>query len=127
LFHTWHEFPVPDAAAEDLLCAKWNALRALRAEVNKEIELLRSADQLGSSLQAEVDIEADDTLLPVLQSLGDDLKFVLIVSQVNLIPGSATRITVRSLHCQPGRAGRGASSCLKPDMAPAGPGLRLPC
>jgi isoleucyl-tRNA synthetase len=96
LFHTWHEFPVPDAAAEDLLCAKWNALRALRAEVNKEIELLRSADQLGSSLQAEVDIEADDTLLPVLQSLGDDLKFVLIVSQVNLIPGSATRITVRA-------------------------------
>jgi isoleucyl-tRNA synthetase len=46
--------------------------------VNKEIEALRAAGGLGSSLQAELtmtaDAEADHALLA---SLGDDLKFVL--------------------------------------------------
>jgi len=96
LFHTWHEFPVPDVATEEALCAKWGAIRNLRAEVNKEIELLRASDKLGSSLQAEVTIEADATLLPMLASLGADLKFVLIVSQVDLVEGNATRIQVRA-------------------------------
>ena len=96
LFHTWHEFPVPDVSVEDQLVDKWTAVRTLRADVNREIELLRAAEQLGSSLQAEVDIEADDALLPVLTSLGKDLKFVLIVSHVSVKPGDATRITVRA-------------------------------
>jgi len=96
LYHTWHEFPVPDVTVEDALLDKWNAVRALRADVNREIEILRTQEQLGSSLQAEVDIEADDALLPVLTSLGKDLKFVLIVSHVSVKPADATRITVRA-------------------------------
>lgn len=96
LFHTWHEFPVQDDALEAELSAKWEAIRALRAEVNKEIELLRTADQLGSSLQAEVEIEAEPKLLQQLLSLGEDLRFVLIVSAVTLKPGAETRIVVRA-------------------------------
>jgi isoleucyl-tRNA synthetase len=95
LFHTWHEFPQEDNAAEDELAAKWNAIRVLRAEVNKEIEVLRAADKLGSSLQAEIDITADAALLPALQSLGADLKYVLIVSAVNVSAGDSLKITVR--------------------------------
>ncbi|WP_028535571.1 isoleucine--tRNA ligase [Paludibacterium yongneupense] len=94
LFHTWHEFPSFDAAHEERLGAKWRAIRALRAEVNKDIEALRSAEQLGSSLQAEVAIEADAELYPLLASLGDDLRFVLIVSQATVRAGETTRITV---------------------------------
>ncbi|TDR73550.1 isoleucine--tRNA ligase [Paludibacterium purpuratum] len=94
LFHTWHEFPLPDAEVEAELSAKWQAIRALRAEVNREIEVLRAGEQLGSSLQAEVDIEADAALFPLLASLGDDLKYVLIVSRVGIAQGNATRIRV---------------------------------
>jgi isoleucyl-tRNA synthetase len=95
LFHTWHEFPLEENEAENALEAKWSAIRALRAEVNKEIELLRSADKLGSSLQAEVDITADRQLLAALQSLGGDLKYVLIVSAVTLTAGDRLQISVR--------------------------------
>ncbi|GGY21434.1 isoleucine--tRNA ligase [Paludibacterium paludis] len=94
LFHTLHEFPSLTAEAETALVAKWEAIRALRAEVNREVEVLRAADKLGSSLQAEVEIEAAGDLLAWLQGLGGDLRFVLIVSAVTVKAGDATRITV---------------------------------
>src|SRR5436190_7608498 len=56
-FHTWHELPQPkDAAA---LLARWTRLRELRTPVRKEIEELRTAGKVGSSLQAEVDFHAE--------------------------------------------------------------------
>jgi isoleucyl-tRNA synthetase len=94
LFHTWHEFPALSSASEQALQQKWDAIRNLRAQVNKQIEELRSADQLGSSLQAELDIEAAGDLYQQLASLGDDLKFVLIVSAVRVKEADETRITV---------------------------------
>jgi len=95
LFHTWHEFPLQDAEIEAQLASKWEAIREVRAEVNKEIEILRAADQLGSSLQAEVSIELDSARMQLLASLGEDLRFVLIVSGVILLPGDGLRIAVR--------------------------------
>ena len=95
LYHTWHEFPLDDDAADTRLATQWEAIRALRAEVNKEIEILRAADKLGSSLQAEVEITADAGLLSALQSLGNDLKYVLIVSSVTVRPGDSVKIVVR--------------------------------
>ena len=87
----YREFAAPDAA----LLARWQRIRALREAVNKEIETLRAQGQIGSSLQAEVTltVPADDHAL--LQSLGDDLKFVLITSAVTLARGEALRIEVR--------------------------------
>jgi isoleucyl-tRNA synthetase len=67
----------------------------VRAQVNKDIEALRSTDKLGSSLQAEVELEADGELYQNLASLGDDLKFVLIVSQASVKQGPETRIAVQ--------------------------------
>jgi isoleucyl-tRNA synthetase len=85
------DFAAPDAA----LLAKWQRIRALREAVNKEIEALRAQGQIGSSLQAEVTltVPADDYAL--LQSLGDDLKFVLITSIVRVVRGDALAVEVR--------------------------------
>ncbi|MBP7581715.1 MAG: isoleucine--tRNA ligase, partial [Vogesella sp.] len=94
LFHVWHEFPNPTVGAEEALVAKWQAIRAFRAQVNKEIEALRSADQLGSSLQAELAVTAGGELYQHLGSLGDELKFVLMVSQVSLTEAAETGISV---------------------------------
>jgi isoleucyl-tRNA synthetase len=78
----WHAFPeVPDAEA---LLAKWARLRAWRGEVTKAIEAVRATGAIGSSLQAEVDVAADGTLFEDIASLGDDLRFVLIVSAARL-------------------------------------------
>jgi len=66
------------------LMAKWARLRELRNPVRKEIETLRAAGKVGSSLQAEVDFYADGADYEVLASLGDDLKFVMLTSAARL-------------------------------------------
>ncbi|MDQ1260791.1 MAG: isoleucyl-tRNA synthetase [Pseudomonadota bacterium] len=78
------------------LQAKWERLRALRDLVNKEIEALRAAGQVGSSLQASVALTAAPEDHALLASLGDDLKFVFITSTIELIAGSALQISVKA-------------------------------
>ncbi len=82
MLSTWHT--LPSVAEKSALTARWQALRALRAEVLKKIEEVRSAGGIGSSLQAEVEIQAAGETHDLLASLGDDLKFVLICSKVTL-------------------------------------------
>jgi isoleucyl-tRNA synthetase len=96
---TYWDFRAADAQTgtqADLL-DKWSRIRAFREEVNRRIEDVRTRGDVGSSLQAKlfITIAADDQrLLADLRSLGDDLKFVLIVSQVELAEGHATQIEV---------------------------------
>ncbi|MCL6554829.1 MAG: isoleucine--tRNA ligase [Burkholderiales bacterium] len=79
---TWHRHPLPkDAAA---LRAKWQAVREVKAQVQKRLEEVRVAGRIGSSLQAEVDIYASGARYTVLRELEDDLRFVLITSQARL-------------------------------------------
>jgi isoleucyl-tRNA synthetase len=79
---TFHLLPhVEDGAA---LLAKYSRIREVRAEVTKELEEVRVSGAIGSSLQAEVEIRADAERYALLQSLGDDLKFVLITSAATL-------------------------------------------
>ncbi len=79
-FHTWKEV-LPAQADEPALVARWKRLREIRAAVAKRLEESRAAGAIGSSLQAEVAIEAGGADLALLQSLGDDLRFVLITSR----------------------------------------------
>ncbi len=84
-------------AADPQLLDKWSRIRAVRELANKEIEALREAGKVGSSLQARVDIEvpADGQaeLLAALQSLGDDLRFVFITSEATVKAGPELRAT----------------------------------
>jgi isoleucyl-tRNA synthetase len=99
-FHTWKDV-LPPQDGEPALRARWERLRAIRATVTKALEDSRAAGSIGSSLQAEVTVAADGTDLPLLRSLGDDLKFVLITSkaavresgtlEVSVAPSGATK------------------------------------
>jgi isoleucyl-tRNA synthetase len=80
LLHTWHQFP--DAGGD--LCQRWDEIRIARSEVQKEIEAWRAAGKIGSSLQAEVEVQAEGSRYELLKSLGDDLRFVFITSQATL-------------------------------------------
>jgi isoleucyl-tRNA synthetase len=82
MLETWHT--LPELAEKSALATRWQALRAVRAEVLKAIEEVRSAGGIGSSLQAEVEIRAEGETHDLLASLGDDLKFVLICSKATL-------------------------------------------
>ena len=69
---------------DDALLTKWHHLRDIRSELYKAIETLRTAGRIGSSLQAKVTLAATDHDMRVMKSLGNDLKFVFIVSEVVL-------------------------------------------
>ncbi len=76
------------------LLAKWSRIREIRDLVNKEIEAVRSAGALGSSLQADIVIAANAQDSALLATLGDDLKFVTITSKAALANADELRVTV---------------------------------
>jgi len=82
---TYSEFPAPDAA----LLAKWSRIRELRDHVNVAIEAQRAAGKVGSSLQATLNLRVTKSDYELLNSLGEDLKFVFIVSDVALSEAAA--------------------------------------
>jgi isoleucyl-tRNA synthetase len=91
-FHTWHEIPRP--ADGDALLERWTRLRELRAPVRKQLEELRVAGKVGSSLQAELDLAVNGSDYELLASLGEDLKFVMLTSAVRVARAEASAVTV---------------------------------
>ncbi len=83
LLHTWHRFPEQSDAQQ--LIDRWTRIRALRAQVLKKLEESRITGDIGSSLAATVEIQAGKDDFTLLNSLGDDLKFVLITSETRLL------------------------------------------
>jgi isoleucyl-tRNA synthetase len=94
MLHTWHELPKPEGEGE--LLAKWSQIRGVRAEVTKALEELREAGKIGSSLQAEVELHCSGEKFDLLTSLGDDLKFVLIASKVDVINSSEEKLLAQA-------------------------------
>jgi len=83
LLETW--YPIPDgsgdpAASDDF----WERILAIRTEISRELEKLRIAGGIGSSLEAEVDLYVDGENRQRLAPLGDELRFVLITSAARL-------------------------------------------
>ncbi|MFN3751943.1 MAG: isoleucine--tRNA ligase [Thiobacillus sp.] len=90
--HTWHDLPEQADAAS--LLDRWTRIRAVRALVSKELELVRVAGNIGSSLQADVTFHASPETQALLAPLGDDLRFVFITSQARVVPAAADRVEV---------------------------------
>ena len=82
--------------SDDGLLAKWRRIREIRDAVNKDIEALRAAGQVGASLQACVTLTVAPEDHALLASLGDDLKFVFITSTIELIAGSALQVSAKA-------------------------------
>jgi isoleucyl-tRNA synthetase len=87
MLSTWHA--LPEQSGEPALLARWQAIRAVRAEVSRVLEDVRGGGGIGSSLQAEVELRVDANTHELLASLGSDLKFVFICSKVTLEKGDA--------------------------------------
>ena len=81
---TYLELGTPDQA----LLVKWSRIREIRDVVNKDIETLRAAGKVGSSLQAHVELSVNAADHALLSSLGADLKFAFITSAIELIAGN---------------------------------------
>ena len=66
----------------------WERVIATRTAVAKELERLRAEGAIGSNLAAEVDLYCSEPLREVLARLDDELRFVMITSEVRLHPES---------------------------------------
>ena len=77
---------VAEESHEELL-SEWERLFAIRDDVLRALEEARVAKQIGSSLQAKVMLQAAGSALELLQRHQSDLRYLFIVSQVEL--GSA--------------------------------------
>jgi len=77
---------LPNAAAQsqDALLSEWERLFAIRDDVLRALEEARVAKQIGSSLEAKVTLQASGSALELLQKHQNDLRYLFIVSQVEL-------------------------------------------
>jgi isoleucyl-tRNA synthetase len=89
-FETFSDLGTPD----DELLGRWGRIREIRDMVNKDIESVRAAGQLGSSLQAEVKLHLPPADHSLITALGEDAKFVFITSALQCLPATALHIEV---------------------------------
>ncbi|QDC43535.1 isoleucine--tRNA ligase [Methylophilus medardicus] len=75
---TWYDLPAHGLTETQL--QHWQTMIALRAQAAKEIELLRGEGKVGASLQAELEFHVTAEAFEALNSLQDDLRFVMITS-----------------------------------------------
>jgi isoleucyl-tRNA synthetase len=80
--NTWHQFP-PGVEREAEI--DWPALIALKADVARDLERLRSAGEIGAPLEAEVTLFAPASQSARFAALQDELRFVLITSQARIV------------------------------------------
>lgn len=80
----WYILPAISDGAMDM--AFWNDVIRVRQVVGKELEKLRVAGEIGSGLDAEVDIYCDSSWRERLCRLGEELRFVLITSYARVHP-----------------------------------------
>jgi isoleucyl-tRNA synthetase len=90
-FQTLHELPLVE---EPGLLERWEKMRAIRADVRRQLEELRAAGKIGSSLAAEIDFDAPPAQAAFLRSFGEDLRFILLTSAARVHDASAAEARV---------------------------------
>ena len=86
LLNTWYELPAMyDSGAEENEAMRyWSKVIEVRDAVNKELEKLRVAGEIGSGLAAEVTVHCGREIHDVLAALEDELRFVFITSTAEI-------------------------------------------
>ncbi|CAH0993201.1 Isoleucine--tRNA ligase [Sinobacterium norvegicum] len=78
----WYQGLIPMSDNDALGRDYWAQVKQVKIAVNKELEQRRK--EVGGSLKAEVTLYCDDTFQPLLETLGDELRFVLITSKATV-------------------------------------------
>ena len=87
----WDESELAPAETHQLkLQQEWEALLKVRVEVLKVLEAARERKEIGSGLEAQVTLHAPDSLYPVLEKYKNELRYIFIVSKVELLKSAAT-------------------------------------
>ena len=87
-------FPRPTGADHSELLQNWYALFAIRDEVLRALEVARIGKEIGSSLEAKVTLQVSGKTLELLRQYADDLRYIFIVSQVELVDSTESDISI---------------------------------
>jgi isoleucyl-tRNA synthetase len=80
------QFPSVNAAYMDPDTAeRWKTMFAIKGEITKAIEIARKKKVIGHTLDARIDIAPPQKLRRFLEERGEDMRALLIVSQVNVV------------------------------------------
>ncbi|MGZ4888610.1 MAG: zinc finger domain-containing protein, partial [Candidatus Angelobacter sp.] len=80
--------PVGDPTGAEAVWKDFETLMKVRDAALKALEVARQEKTIGSALEAIVTVAAPKELVPLLQRYRNDLRFLLIVSGVEVKPGS---------------------------------------
>jgi isoleucyl-tRNA synthetase len=87
---SWHELPPAFYPEGEILQRMgtdfWERIIEVREVVSKQLESLRADGAIGSPLDAEVDLYADEEACTLLAAIKDELRFVLITSYARVHP-----------------------------------------
>jgi len=92
------EFPARNAGdlpASEGLLVQWDRIFAIRDEVLRSLEEARNAKQIGSSLEAKVVLTADRETTRFLLDYYEQLRYIFIVSQVEVHEGDALNVEIQ--------------------------------
>jgi isoleucyl-tRNA synthetase len=89
------EFPSAQHADTTALLASWERLFAIRDEVLKALEDARNSKQIGSSLEAKVILTADRETTLYLLDYYPELRYIFIVSQVEVHEGDRLGVEIQ--------------------------------
>ena len=88
------EFPKVSGVEQSDLLLEWERLFEVRDQVLRVLEEARVAKQIGSSLEAKVTLSASGGTLELLRTHENELRYLFIVSQVELLEGGELSISV---------------------------------
>ena len=132
----WYRI-LPELEGKEAQAINWEKIIAVRDEVSKVLERLRVAGEIGSALDAEVDIYCRQADAQILNTLKEELRFVLITSnarvhEVTVAPGDAETTAIEGMWIKAGASGH--EKCVRcwhhrEDVGKDGrhPGLCLRC
>jgi isoleucyl-tRNA synthetase len=88
LLMSWYEdWPQVALNQGEMNEAYWDDVIRVRQEVSRELEALRVAGDIGSSLDADVTVYCNNGDYQALRKLEDELRFIFITSSASVQPG----------------------------------------
>jgi hypothetical protein len=89
------EFSKVSGADNSRLLNEWERIFSIRDEVLKALEEARNLKQIGSSLEAKVKLTVNKETMMFLLPFYEDLRYIFIVSQVEVHQGDAFTVVVQ--------------------------------
>lgn len=85
LLTAWYDQLQPLDSEAEITESDWQQIFHTRELVSKQLEVLRIAEEIGSSLDAELTLYCDGDLFTSLIKLGNELRFILMTSSAKVV------------------------------------------